>query len=119
MDKIKWQCPICDCEAYQKFGGVPLPAIKIREIDKFGPVKMGKTTIRFGTHFMCRGCSVFFSNPKLFNSESIKEKQKARLNDMWNKEMLRMRREYKEHRFRLKSTLDDSISRSFKSEDQP
>lgn len=29
-----------------------------------------------GRHFMCKGCSVFFSNPNLFNLITIKEKSK-------------------------------------------
>lgn len=79
MDKIKWQCPICNGNAYQRFGGVPLPAVKISKVGgKSGHFKeelREPTTLRFGTHFMCRNCSVFFSNPKSFNAQAIQDKR--------------------------------------------
>lgn len=83
MDKVKWQCPICDCTAYQRFGGVPLPAIKISKVGgnsgKSKEETREPTTLRLGTHFMCRGCSVFFSNPRLFHADPIREKGREEL----------------------------------------
>ena len=65
----KWICPICGSNAYQRFGGVTLPAIKVDESQS--PPKHEKTSYKMGQHFMCKGCSVFFSNPKLFNKVAI------------------------------------------------
>jgi len=28
---MTWKCPICGCNAYQRYGGVTLPALKITE----------------------------------------------------------------------------------------
>jgi hypothetical protein len=61
---MTWKCPICGCNAYQRYGGVTLPALKITEEE--GKELKKQTSFRFGTHFMCKGCSVFFSNPTLF-----------------------------------------------------
>ena len=61
-DKPKWQCPICGDKRYQKYGGLDIPVIKITK------GKSVPTTAHLGQHFMCKGCSVFFSNPRLFNT---------------------------------------------------
>lgn len=71
-NKEKWVCPICGSNAYQRYGGVSLPAIRIDESAK--PPKYKNISYKMGTHFMCKGCSVFFSNPRIFNDEHIKKR---------------------------------------------
>ncbi len=68
-----WQCPICKCKAYQKHGTIPLPAIRTRS-GKGGKTIEEDTTVKWGTHFMCKGCSVFFSNPNAFNAVAVAAK---------------------------------------------
>jgi len=75
-NKVTWQCPICGCTAYQRYGGVIYPAQRI-SIDENGVEQKEQTTLRMGTHFMCKGCSIFFSNPKQFNLDNIQR----RMND--------------------------------------
>lgn len=70
---MKWICPICGNNAYQRFGGITLPAIKVDESQS--PPKHEKTSYKMGQHFMCKGCSVFFSNPKLFNKVAVDERK--------------------------------------------
>ena len=69
----KWMCPICGNRAYQKYGGITMPAVKVD--DSVSPPKYEKINYKMGTHFMCKGCSVFFSNPKQFNKVAIDEKK--------------------------------------------
>ncbi len=64
-----WICPICGCNAYQRYGGTTLPAVKISYDEELSEEIKTQTSFRFGTHFMCKGCSVFFSNPKLFRKK--------------------------------------------------
>lgn len=70
---MTWICPICGCNAYQRYGGVNLPAVKIYVDEITGEEKRQSTSLRLGTHFMCKGCSVFFGNPNLFNRETMNE----------------------------------------------
>ena len=62
---MKWSCPICGGRAYQRYGGVYVPAIRF---DSSGN-QVEETVRKINQHFMCKGCSVHFSNPKLFNGE--------------------------------------------------
>lgn len=66
MSEVKWRCPICKGRAYQKYGGYTAPAKRYSQNDD-GEEIVVETTVHMGTHFMCKGCSVFFSNPRLFN----------------------------------------------------
>jgi len=70
--EVKWQCPVCGDKRYQKYGGVTVPAISI---DSFNSTGTPNTSVHMGQHFMCKGCSVFFSNPRLFNLEAIEQKK--------------------------------------------
>lgn len=65
-----WECPICGGNAYQKYGGFTAPARRIK-MNEGGQEEIVLTTVHMGTHFMCKGCSVFFSNPYLFNKLNI------------------------------------------------
>lgn len=76
MDKVTWECPICGCNAYQRYGGTVHAARKITKDGENGEERSVPTSLRLGTHFMCRGCSVFFSNPKLFRADPIREKRR-------------------------------------------
>ncbi len=69
--KETWECPICGDQRYQKYGGTPVTGK-----NQDGIV----TTVHYGRHFMCKGCSVFFSNPRLFNAEAVAIKQMQRAN---------------------------------------
>lgn len=53
-----------------------MPAVKID--DSVDPPHYEKTSYKMGTHFMCKGCSVFFSNPKLFNKVAVDERKLER-----------------------------------------
>lgn len=70
--KKKWTCPVCRGNAYQRFGGITLPAHKIELDATTNKEKRNLILFKTGTHFMCKGCSVFFSNPNLFNKENMK-----------------------------------------------
>ena len=76
---MKWQCPICLCKAYQREGGVKLPVDKY-ETKSIDEVPIGcnlivkkRSTYTFNKHFRCRGCSVYFDNPKLFNLAHVQQ----------------------------------------------
>ena len=70
-DKEVWTCPICGSRAYQKWGG------------KMERVSVGNSESpeyrKMGTHYMCKGCSVFFNNPRIFNKRATNE---TRANNM-------------------------------------
>lgn len=70
----RWNCPICHCSAYQRYGGHVEQAMSIDCGDSGAPSRK-PVSIRMGTHFMCKGCSVFFSNPNLFCRENVNKKK--------------------------------------------
>ena len=72
--KQKWNCPVCNNKAYQRYGGVSVPASKIEEVGQ-DKTEITRVHVKIGKHFICRGCSVHFSNPTLFNANTIKEKK--------------------------------------------
>ena len=69
-EKKTWECPVCHSNAYQRYGAVPLPAKKID-----GRGNETETTVKFGGYFQCKGCSLHFSNPNLFNAANVAERQ--------------------------------------------
>ena len=63
-DENKWVCPICMSRAYQNWGA------KMERVTKLD----GETSYRkMGGNFMCKGCSVFFNNPRIFNKRAVEE----------------------------------------------
>lgn len=68
-----WECPICGSNAYQRYGGVKVPAIRVDESTV--PPTQTQTSMVTGKHFMCKGCSVHFGNPNLFNAENVAQRQ--------------------------------------------
>ncbi|RLC28899.1 hypothetical protein DRH13_06470 [Candidatus Woesebacteria bacterium] len=66
QDKKKWNCPVCGSGAYEKHGGYNEPAYRVQTNEQGIEVR---TPIIFkrDQHFRCKGCSVFFSNPRKFN----------------------------------------------------
>lgn len=65
MDNFTWECPICGNHAYQKYGGHTEKGIRMSN----GVVS--EVSIVMGRHFCCKGCSIFFSNPRIFNKTHI------------------------------------------------
>ena len=62
----KWECRLCGSNAYERHGGHPEPAYKVIKNEDGTEVRK-PITYTAGRHFMCRGCSVFFANPRKFN----------------------------------------------------
>jgi len=75
--KVKWQCPICRSRAYQRYGGVTVPAVRFYK-GAGNEERRQPTTMRMGQHFMCKGCTVFFSNPKLFNLVEVEKRNESK-----------------------------------------
>lgn len=71
QEKNTWVCPVCGNRAYQRYGGVYVPAVEYYN----GGKSKREILKKVGQHFMCKGCSVHFSNPKIFNAEKIKCKK--------------------------------------------
>ncbi len=70
QSEIKWQCPVCGDIRYQKIAGIPVQGVYTDpEHEKFGQNK----TILMGGYFSCRGCSVHFNSPTLFNKMRISD----------------------------------------------
>ena len=72
MDKECWVCPLCSCRAYQKYGG----HLELVENLDTGEKKYRK----MGEHFMCKGCTVHFSNPRSFNDSNVRELRNNNIN---------------------------------------
>ena len=72
MEKNKWTCPVCGSNAYERHGGYPEPAFRIVTLEDGTEIKK-PIMFTTGRHFMCKGCTVFFSNPRKFNKEQINE----------------------------------------------
>lgn len=66
QDKKKWNCRVCGSGAYEKHGGHNEPAYRV-QTDEDGTETRTPIIFRRGQHFRCKGCSVFFSNPRRFN----------------------------------------------------
>ena len=69
-----WECPMCGSNAYQRYGGIRVPATQYSKNGE--PTQIHKM---INQHFMCKGCSIFFGNPKLFNAKKIAVKNYHRL----------------------------------------
>lgn len=59
--ELKWQCPVCEDIRYSK-EYIPVPGID--QDDK-------PTIYQAGHHYECKGCSVKFGNPRLFNKLKV------------------------------------------------
>ena len=71
--KDKWQCPVCLSRAYQRVRDKAEPA---KAVSGSGPSERSeKITYRMTKHFFCKGCSVMFNNPNLFNLEAVQDHQ--------------------------------------------
>jgi hypothetical protein len=64
---------MCGSRAYQRYGGVKVPATRIDESTV--PPTQSQTSMVTGKHFMCKGCSVHFGNPNLFNAVNVAQRK--------------------------------------------
>lgn len=66
MTTNEWECPVCGSRAYQRYGSITIPAVKFLKNKDDKEIRVD-TQMKTGQHFMCKGCSVFFGNPRIFN----------------------------------------------------
>ena len=111
-ETTKWLCPVCGCPAYQRFGGNLVNAIKVTEQEDGSEVRE-PTTVRMGRHFMCKGCSVHFSNPKLFSRKKrVVSVEQLAAYDGWTDEQLDLMRRYYGSHIITKEQLQSMLGKS-------